>query len=320
MSAAATAPGYWRICNSLGDFPSTPSRPSSTYSSSRRTSSKDGDQRKLAVTETAERTARGRTSRRQRFVAASVGVGLCGFRLGRGARPERADVGARAGDAVSGRFRREGMGAPGNGDTPPPLTASRPMPSLWPQIPCEFAAFLEPALLAGGTVSGMPYPERNQKKPAALSDAIGASSSGTSQQSRAGADRKYHSMSAIAPVPSNSSKRVGRRRPVTATGNSVAAKPATTPLTEDTEGPASWFEIAGWEFGGPTQHPRVFCLFFAEPIDSTPCRRSCSVNAAQTASISSCGTSGARNFTASPADMRHGSRGSRSATSIRQSC
>lgn len=34
-----------------------------------------------------------------------------------------------------------------------------------------------------------------------------------------------------------SCKRVGRRRPVTATMNSVAAKPATTPLTGDTKGP-----------------------------------------------------------------------------------
>ena len=128
MSAAATAPGYWRICNSLGDFPSNLSRPSSTYSSSRRVSIKDGDHRSRVVAETAERTARGRTSRRQRFVVASVGAGLRRFWPPRGARPERADVGARADDLVSGDFRREGMGAPGIGDTPPHLTASRPVP------------------------------------------------------------------------------------------------------------------------------------------------------------------------------------------------
>ena len=110
MSAAATAPGYWRTCKSLGDFPSNPSRPSSTYSSSRRTSIKDGDHRSMAVAETAERTARGRTSRRQRFVVASVGAGLRRFWPARGARPERADVGTRIGDFVSGGFRREGIG------------------------------------------------------------------------------------------------------------------------------------------------------------------------------------------------------------------
>lgn len=132
MSAAATAPGYWRICNSLGDFPSNPSRPSSTYSSSRRTFIKDGDHRSMAVAETAERTARGRTSRRQRFVLASVGEVLRRFVPSRGAGPERADAGERMGDFVSGDFRREGMGAPGIGDTPPHLTASRPVPALPP--------------------------------------------------------------------------------------------------------------------------------------------------------------------------------------------
>ena len=81
-----------------------------------------------AVAETAERTARGRTSRRQRFVVASVGAGLRRFWPARGARPERADVGARMGDFVSGDFRREGMGAPGIGDSPAQLTASRPVP------------------------------------------------------------------------------------------------------------------------------------------------------------------------------------------------
>jgi hypothetical protein len=70
----------------------------------------------MAVAETAERTARERTSRRQRFVVASVGAGLRWFWPGRGVRPGRADVGARAGDFVSGGFRREGMGAPGIGD------------------------------------------------------------------------------------------------------------------------------------------------------------------------------------------------------------
>ena len=33
------------------------------------------------------------------------------------------------GDFVSGDFRREGMGAPGIGDSPAHLTASRPVPS-----------------------------------------------------------------------------------------------------------------------------------------------------------------------------------------------
>src|SRR6185295_786657 len=130
MSAAATAPGYWRTCRSPVDFPSNPSRPSSTYSSSRRTSIKDGDHRSIAVAETAERTARGRTSRRQRFVLAAVGAGLCRLRPRRGARPERADVGARAGDFVSGGFRREGMGLLGLATSPAQLTASRPVPSI----------------------------------------------------------------------------------------------------------------------------------------------------------------------------------------------
>lgn len=48
--------------------------------------------------------------------------------LGRAAGPERADVGTRISDSVSGDFRRAGMGAPGIGDTPPHLTASRPVP------------------------------------------------------------------------------------------------------------------------------------------------------------------------------------------------
>ena len=34
------------------------------------------------------------------------------------------------GDFVSGDFRREGMGAPGIGDSPAHLTASRPVPSF----------------------------------------------------------------------------------------------------------------------------------------------------------------------------------------------
>jgi hypothetical protein len=128
MSAAATACGYWRICNSVGDFPSNSSRPSSTYSSSRRTSIKDDDHRSKAVAETADRRTRGRTSRRQRFVVASIGAGPRRFRRARGAGPERADAGERMGDFVSGDVRREGMGALGIGDTPPHLTASRPVP------------------------------------------------------------------------------------------------------------------------------------------------------------------------------------------------
>src|SRR4051794_37418738 len=116
MSAAATAAGYWRTCNSLGDFPSNPLRPSSTYNSSSRTSIKDGDHRIIAVADTAERTTRGRTSRRQRFVIAFVGVARRRFSPARGARPARADVGARAGDFLSGGFRRDGMGAPGIGE------------------------------------------------------------------------------------------------------------------------------------------------------------------------------------------------------------
>jgi hypothetical protein len=40
-----------------------------------------------------------------------------------------------------------------------------------------------------------------------------------------------------------SCKRVGRRRPVTATMNSVAAKPATTPFTGATEGP-DWLKAS----------------------------------------------------------------------------
>jgi hypothetical protein len=112
MSAAATAPGYWRTCSSPGDFPSSPSRPSFTYSSSRRTSIKDGDHRSMEVAETAERTARGRTSRRQRFVVAPVGAELRRFWPARGARPGRGDVVTRIADFLSGGFRREGMGTP----------------------------------------------------------------------------------------------------------------------------------------------------------------------------------------------------------------
>ena len=111
-----------------GGVPSNSSRPSSAYNSSSRTSIKDGDHRSKAVAETADRTARGLTSRRQRFVVASVGAGPRRFRPARGAGPERADAGERMGDFVSGDFRREGMGAPGIGDTPPHLTASRPVP------------------------------------------------------------------------------------------------------------------------------------------------------------------------------------------------
>jgi hypothetical protein len=69
----------------------------------------------MAVAETAERTARGRTSRRQRFVLASVGEVLRRFVPSRGAGPERADAGERVGGFVSGDFRREGIGAPGAG-------------------------------------------------------------------------------------------------------------------------------------------------------------------------------------------------------------
>src|SRR4051794_3492390 len=98
--------------NSLGDFPSNPSRPSSTYSSSRRTSIKDGDHRSIAVAETAERTARGRTSRRQRLIVAPVAAGLRRFWPARGPRPERLDVVTRIGDFVLGGFRREGIGTP----------------------------------------------------------------------------------------------------------------------------------------------------------------------------------------------------------------
>ena len=143
MSAAATAPGYWRICNSPDDFPSKPSRPSSTYSSSRRTAIKDGDHRSMAVAETAERTARGRTSRRQRFVVASVGAWLRRFWPARGARPERADVGARADDFVSGDYRREGMGAPGIGDRSGSTDCFTASAIPWTPEPCEFGALFD---------------------------------------------------------------------------------------------------------------------------------------------------------------------------------
>ena len=106
MSAAATAPGYWRTCNSPGDFPSSPSRPSFTYSSSRRTSIKDGDHRSIAVAETAERTARGRTSRRQRFVAASPDPMLRRFAFSRGLGFESSDAGL-PDDLRGSDFRRE---------------------------------------------------------------------------------------------------------------------------------------------------------------------------------------------------------------------
>lgn len=119
--------GYCRTCNSFGGFPSNPSRPSSTYSSSRRTSIKAGDQRSIAVAETAERTARVRTSRRQRFVIASVGAGLRRFWPARGARRGRGGVAARIGDFVSGGFRREGIGTP-RWRQAGPTDASRPVP------------------------------------------------------------------------------------------------------------------------------------------------------------------------------------------------
>ena len=114
------------------------------------------------MAETAERTVRGRTSRRQRFVVASVGAGLRRFVPGRGAGPERADVGARIGDFVSGDFRREGMGAPGIGDSPAHLTASRPVPSFRRPYPANLRVFLRSAANRGAHFSGMRYPERNR--------------------------------------------------------------------------------------------------------------------------------------------------------------
>ena len=162
MSAAATAPGYWRTRRSLRDFPSNPSRPSSTYSSSRRTSIKDGDHRSMAVAETAERTARGRTSRRQRFVVASVGAGLRRFWPARGARRERGDVAARIGDFVSGGFRREGMGTPEIGDRPAQLTASRPVPPNRPLFRRHFPGVLASDRTRGGRLSVIRHPERNR--------------------------------------------------------------------------------------------------------------------------------------------------------------
>src|SRR4051794_21397105 len=106
MSATATACGYWRSCSSFDVLPSNSSRPSSTYNSSMRTFINDGDHRSEAVAETAERTVRGRTSRRQRFVVASVGTRLCRV-SGRAEGPARADGGARLDDVVLGDFRRE---------------------------------------------------------------------------------------------------------------------------------------------------------------------------------------------------------------------
>jgi hypothetical protein len=131
------------------------------YSSSRRTSIKDGDHRSIAVAETAERTARGRTSRRQRFVVASVGAGLRRFLPGRGARPERADVGARADDFVSGDFRREGMGAPGIGDKSGSTDCFTASAMVWTPKPSEFAGVSRVAPRTAAHFSGMRYSECN---------------------------------------------------------------------------------------------------------------------------------------------------------------
>ena len=79
----------------------------------------------------------------------------------RGARPERGDVGTRIGDFVSGGFRREGMGAPGIGDSPAAtdcFTASAidrcPFALGNSELSCVAARLRVP-------VSGMPYPERD---------------------------------------------------------------------------------------------------------------------------------------------------------------
>ena len=104
------------------------------------------------MAETAERTVRGRTSRRQRFVVASVGAEPRRFLPGRAAGPERADVGTRRSDFVSGDFRREGMGAPREfDDSPAQLTASRPVPSFGRPCHANSRAFFRSAANKGRT-------------------------------------------------------------------------------------------------------------------------------------------------------------------------
>ena len=63
------------------------------------------------------------------------------------------------GDFVSGDFRREGMGAPGIGDTPPHLTASRPVPSSKGSRCTNLRDFLGQRGGGSEQVSGMRYPE-----------------------------------------------------------------------------------------------------------------------------------------------------------------
>ena len=65
------------------------------------------------------------------------------------------------GDFVSGDFRREGMGAPGIGDSPPQLTASRPVPSSQGSRCTNLRDFFGQRRRSE-QVSGMRYPERNR--------------------------------------------------------------------------------------------------------------------------------------------------------------
>ena len=116
--------GYWPVRSLRGALPSSSSKSSSTYSSSRSTSIRAGDQPRAFVAETAERTSRGRTSRRQGFVFASVGVGLRRFVFARAAGPETRPA-PRSDDLAAGDFRREGIGAPRVDGSPAALTASR---------------------------------------------------------------------------------------------------------------------------------------------------------------------------------------------------
>ena len=63
------------------------------------------------------------------------------------------------GDFVSGDFRREGMGAPGVGDSPAHLTASRPVPSPSDAITFGNCGPSGVAPRAKDTHSGRRYPE-----------------------------------------------------------------------------------------------------------------------------------------------------------------
>ena len=164
MSAAATARGYWRICNSLGDFPSNLSRPSSTYSSSRRASIKDGDHRSRGG-----RGNRRTNGPRSNIPAPAFRRCVCRSRATsvRGPREER-DLSAptlERGWAILSRatFDARAWALLGLATRPPHLTASRPVPSFGRRYHANLRAFRAQHRQREAQLSGMRYPERNQR-------------------------------------------------------------------------------------------------------------------------------------------------------------